>query len=74
MRQKGERIERSTRPPETMQPGETMESSATPTRPGSACAKTNFGGGAVIGIVRISQSLSYRLSSGVTWTRSRFAA
>ena len=41
------RRERLTRAPEMMQPSETSESVACPTRPSSTLAKTNFAGAAV---------------------------
>jgi len=47
MRTLGEMTERSTRPPEMMQPSLTSESVARPTRSSSSLAKTNFAGAAV---------------------------
>src|SRR5262245_19206815 len=73
----GERIDLSTRPPEMIDPAETMLASAMPARGfelPSNCANTNFGGGDDGWYVRISQAWSYRLSCGSTETRSMFAS
>ena len=51
----GERIERRTRPPETITPAHTSESTATPVRPSSS--NTNLAGGSGSGQLRIGQSL-----------------
>src|SRR5579864_7121848 len=72
MRTSGESTEFLTMPPETMQPLETMESSAVPVRPDSA--KTNFAGGYWRWWVRIGHSLSYRLKIGDTETMSMLAS
>src|ERR1700756_4093129 len=71
-RTSGESTEFVTLPPETMQPFETMESSAVPVRPASA--KTNFAGGYCRWCVRIGHSSSYRLKMGDTETTSIFAS
>src|SRR5690348_1897916 len=71
-RTSGDRMLLRTCPPEMMQPDETMESSDTPMRVGSA--KTNLAGGYWRWWVRMGQSESYRLNTGETETRSRLAS
>src|SRR5260370_34263035 len=63
--------QRCTRPPETIDPPPTIESSATPMRSGSA--NTNFAGGYCCCQVRSGQSLSYKLKIADTETRSMLA-
>src|SRR2546428_758303 len=63
------------RPAELMQPPDASEPSAMPSRPpGTSCAKTVLAGGRCRGSVRRGQSLSYRLKTGETETRSKLAS
>src|SRR5882762_10646010 len=71
-RTSGERMEFLTTPPETMQPFETMESSAVPMR--SFSANTNFAGGYWRWCVRIGHSWSWRLKLGETETKPMLAS
>src|SRR5690242_4137582 len=61
-----------TEPPEMMHPMETMESCASPVRPGSL--KTNFAGGYCRMCVRMGHAESYKLKTGATETRSMLAS
>src|SRR4029077_16985328 len=71
-RTSGESTEFLTIPPETMQPLETMESTAVPVRPLSA--KTNLAGGYWRWGGRVGQGSSYRVEMGETATLSIFAS
>src|SRR6266496_6344562 len=71
-RTSGDRMLNRQIPPETMQPAETMESSAEPVRPASS--NTNLAGGYCRWSVRMGQASSYKLKTGEIETTSMLAS